>query len=86
MSDTLRDLDAAVQRHIAEAFPGEITDAWILISHSNGLDDNTHDLHNYRMTSASDSQPHHVDAGLVSVANRIIQDSWDYADHGDDDD
>lgn len=84
MADTLRALDAAVQAHIAENFPGAVTDSWVLVTHSNGLQDDDHDLHNYRMISASDTQPWHTDAGLIAVANRIVKDAWDFA--GEDDD
>lgn len=34
MADTLRDLDAAIQAHIADTFHGAIVDSWILVTHS----------------------------------------------------
>lgn len=82
MADTFRTLDAAVQAHIAEVFPGHLTDSWILVTHSNSLEDNG--LHNYRMVFG-DHQGWHVDAGLVSAAGRIVKDAWDY-DGADEDD
>jgi len=79
MADTLRALDAAVQAHIAENFPGAVTDSWVLVTHSNGLQDDDHDLHNYRLTEASDAQPWHTSEGLVRAAVKIMNDAWDFA-------
>ena len=82
MTDTLRALDEAIQAHIAEVFPGHLTDAWVLVTHSNSLAAEDAGLHNYRMVSSAD-QPWHTDAGLVSAANHIVKDAWDF--DGDDD-
>lgn len=75
--DSLEALERAIQNHIAEAFPGHVTDAWIVVTHSNTLDDDTHDLHNYRLVT-NESQAWHVDSGLVAAAYRMTRDAWDY--------
>lgn len=75
MTDTFRSLDEAIQAHIAEVFPGHITDRWILVTHSTHLDENG--IHNYRMVSGA-GQGWDVDAGLVSAGHRIVRDAWDY--------
>lgn len=81
MTDTLAALDAAIQAHIAEAFEGGYVDAWVLVTSSSTIED--HDISNYRLVTP-ETQPFHVDNGLVQVATRIMTDSWDS--FGDDDD
>jgi hypothetical protein len=83
MTDTLRNLDDAIQAHIANAFEGAITDAWVLVCHSSSLD--AHTVSNYRIVTP-DVQPIHTDAGLVEMAKMIIRDSWDNAYDDEDDD
>lgn len=85
MPDSLRTLDEAIAAHIAENFPGALTDSWVLITHSVGIQDDDHGIHNYRMVTA-DTQPWHVDAGLVQAGVRIVRDGWDFAGDEDDDD
>ena len=81
MSDTLRALDEAIQQYVAATFDGALTGAWVLVTHSQTLDNPN--VSNYRITTP-DVQPIHVDAGLVKMAGLIIQDSWDGAyDEGD---
>ena len=84
MSDTLAALDEAIQKHIAANFPGSITDAWILVTHSQTIE--KHQVSNYRIVTPA-SQPIHVDAGMKWAAKMILRDSWDGAfNDGDDDD
>jgi hypothetical protein len=78
---TLRDLDEAVQAYIANTFNGALTDSWLLVTHSQTLED--HGVSNYRIVTP-ESQPIHVDSGLVHMSKMIIRDSWDNAyDDGD---
>lgn len=76
MTDTLRILDEAIQAHIAVAFEGAIVDSWILVTHSQDIENHT--TSNYRIVTP-DVQPIHVDAGLVQMGSMIIRDSWDSA-------
>lgn len=76
MADTLRALDEAIQAHIAEAYEGSYVDSWILITSSSTLEN--HDISNYRLVTP-ETQPFHVDTGLVQVGKRIMDDSWDAA-------
>lgn len=82
MVDTLRALDEAIQRHIAECFPGALVDSWALVTHSQDLSDS---LSNYRFVS-NETQPYHIDSGLLTVGQKIIEDSWDRALLDEDDD
>lgn len=84
MSDETRfNLDAAISAHIADTFPGHYTSGWVVIVSSSALE--TPNATNYRLLTA-DSQPWHVDQGLLSVGNRIMKDSWDEDDTDDDND
>jgi hypothetical protein len=85
MSDETRaNLDAAISAHIADAFPGHYTSGWIVVTSSAAID--RPNTTNYRMVSP-DSQPFHIDDGLIKVGARILQDSWDEdASEEDDDD
>lgn len=76
MSDNLRELDEAVQKYVAATFDGARTGAWVLITHSQTLENPN--VSNYRITTP-EVQPIHVDAGLVKIAGLIVQDSWDGA-------
>lgn len=76
MTDSLEALDAAIQRHIAESFPGALTSSWLLVAHSQELDDDRQGISNYRIVTP-ESQPLHVDWGLARVGDRIVKDSWD---------
>lgn len=75
MSDTLAELDQAIQRHIGTVGEGAVAEAWILVVHSQQVDDNDA-LSGYRIVT-SETQPHHVDRGLIEVGRTIVQDSWD---------
>lgn len=81
MSDTLRELDEAIQAHIAAAFEGALVDSWILVTHSQSIDQHT--TSNYRIVTP-DVQPIHVDAGLMKMGDLIIKDSWEDAFEDDD--
>ena len=83
MTDTLRALDEAIQAHIAANFEGSITDGWILVTHSQTLE--KHQVSNYRIVTP-DTQPIHVDSGLIQTGQMIIRDSWDDSFNEDDDD
>lgn len=76
MSDTLGELDAAIQRHIGTAFEGAVVDHWFLVTHSQTLA--KFDVSNYRIVTP-DTQAIHLDAGLLKVAQMIVKDSWDSA-------
>ncbi|MCT1363324.1 hypothetical protein [Microbacterium sp. p3-SID131] len=78
MSDETRaKLDEAINAHVAENFPGYYTTAWVVIAASTALD--RPDSTNYRLFSPN-SQPFHVDNGLITVGAKILEDSWDDAD------
>ena len=83
MSDTLDELDRAIQRHVAEVSEGGFAESWIVVAHSQQVDDSDA-ISGYRIIT-SDTQPHHVDAGLIEVGKAIIRESWDTALSGDDD-
>ena len=83
MTDTLRGIDEAIQRHVSETMSGKIPDAWIIVVHAQSLGDD-HQVSNYTIIT-SDTQPHHVDAGLIEVGKAIIRESWDAALNGDED-
>ena len=74
MSDSLRGLDAAIQTYIATNYEGSLVDSWILVTHSQNVEQHT--TSNYRIITP-DVQPIHVDAGLLATGERIVQDSWD---------
>lgn len=83
MTDTLAALETAVQNHIGTLYEGSLVDGWILVCHAQTVEQ--HDMSNYRIITP-ETQPHHVDAGLVHVGGAIIKDSWDAAlTDGDDD-
>lgn len=76
MSDETRTgLDNAISAHIADIFPGHYTSGWVVIVSSTTLD--KPNSTNYRMLTP-ETQPLHVDEGLLTVGRKIIQDSWDY--------
>lgn len=82
MADTLDNLEAAIQAHIAAVYEGSYVDSWILVTHSQTVSE--HQTSNYRIVTPS-SQPIHVDSGLVATGKLIIRDSWDSSwDDGDD--
>lgn len=83
MTDTLRAVEEAIQQHIATTFDGALVDSWIVVTHSQTIE--KHDVSNYRIIT-HDTQPFHVDAGLLTVGDQIIQDSWDDGYEDDDDD
>ena len=83
MTDTLDDLDRAIQRHVAEMSEGGFAESWIVVAHSQHAAD-TDGISAYRIIT-SDTQPHHVDAGLIEVGKAIIRESWDAALNGDED-
>jgi hypothetical protein len=83
MSDTLQALDEAIQRHIGEVSEGALTDGWSLVTHSTQVDESD-PISGYRIIT-SDTQPYHVDAGLIEVGKHIIRGSWDAALDDDDD-
>lgn len=75
MSDETRaDLEASISAHIADAYPGDYTSGWIVVVASSSLD--RPEATNYRLVSP-DGQAFHIDDGLISVAKKIIRDSWD---------
>lgn len=76
MTDTLAELDAAIQRHIGELFPGAVTGSWILVTAGQRLEDGTDGACDYRLVTP-EAQPVHVVEGLLRVGERIAQDSWD---------
>lgn len=82
MTDTLRALDEAIQAHIAASYEGSYVDSWILVTSSATLE--AHDISNYRIVTP-ESQPYHVDAGLMHVGRQIMADSWDAWTEDDDD-
>ena len=75
MTDTLRGIDEAIQRHVSETMSGKIPDAWIIVVHAQSLGDD-HQVSNYTIIT-SDTQPLHVDAGLIHIGSQIVTDSWD---------
>lgn len=83
MTDTLANLEAAIQAHIGSIFEGEHVDGWVCVIHSQTID--AHTTSNYRIVTP-DVQPHHIDAGLLATGDKIVQDSWDYASTTDDED
>lgn len=83
MTDTLAALEQAIQAHIADAFEGSLVDSWIIVTHSQQVE--RHDLSNYRIVTP-ESQPIHVDRGLLDIGEQIAVDSWDNAWDEDDDD
>ena len=75
MSDETRaELDTAISAHIADTFPGYYTSGWVVVVASNAID--RPDATNYRMLSP-DTQPFHVDDGLINIGRRILRDAWD---------
>lgn len=82
MTDTLAALDAAIQAHIATAYEGAFVDGWVLVTSSQALEH--HDESNYRIVTP-ETQPFHVDCGLVEIARKITGDAWDAAFDGGDD-
>lgn len=73
-ADTLRAIDEAIQAHIATHYEGALVDSWIVVTHSQTIA--AHDVSNYRIVT-HDTQPYHVDAGLLATGKKIIDDSWD---------
>lgn len=84
-TDPMENLDQAVQRYIADNFPGALVTGWILVTHSQGLEDEDQGLSNYRLVTPP-NQPFHQDLGLVQIGAHICRDSWDNAWADDDDD
>lgn len=82
MTDTLNAVDQAIQKHVGEIADGAFAEAWIIVVHSQHLDG---DGNGYRIIT-SDTQPHHVDAGLIAVGHEIVQASFDEALYGTDED
>lgn len=76
MTDELADVDRAIQAYISRHFEGALVDSWIVVTHSQQIE--SHDLSNYRIITP-DSQPFHIDDGLISTGQRIVDDSWDRA-------
>lgn len=74
MTDTLQALETAIQNHIATAYEGNFVESWVLITASQSIE--AHDISNYRFVTP-ESQPFHVDSGLVETGRRIMRDSWD---------
>ena len=85
MTNTLAELDAAIQRYVAENFPGALTGAWMVVTHSQSLEDGRDGISNYRIITP-ESQPLHIDWGLARVGERIVKDSWDNDSYEEDDD
>lgn len=82
MTDTLDAVDQAIQKHVGEIADGAFAESWIVVVHSQTLEG---DGHGYRILT-SDTQPHHVDAGLIQVGHEIVQASFDEALYGEDED
>lgn len=82
MTDTLDAVDQAIQKHIGEIADGAFAESWIVVVHSQTVDGGGS---GYRLLT-SDTQPHHVDAGLLQVGREIVQASFDDALYGTDDD
>lgn len=82
MPDTLTVLETAIQNHIGTMFPGHHTDSWILVCHSQSIDES--EISNYRIVT-SEIQPHHIDLGLLEVGKAIARESWDSELYGDSD-
>ncbi|MEV4777470.1 hypothetical protein [Microbacterium sp. LWH12-1.2] len=74
MTDTLNAVDQAIQRHIGEIGQGAIAESWIIIVHSQTIE--ADGVSGYRILT-SDTQPHHVDRGLLDVGQAIVAASWD---------
>lgn len=84
MSDETRAaLDNAISAHIADTFPGYYTSGWVVVASSAHI--NRPDATNYRLLSP-DSQPFHVDDGLMQIGIRILNDSWNTSADDEDDD
>lgn len=83
MTDTLQAVEDAVQAHIASHFEGAYVDSFIVICHSQTIE--KHDLSNYRIITR-DTQPIHVDMGLIETGRAIIRDSWNAGYDEDEDD
>jgi hypothetical protein len=78
MTDSLRAIDEAIQRHIAELTEGDsVATDWILVTHAQQLDASD-PISGYRIIT-SDTQPIHTDLGLLEVGRIIAKSSWDAA-------
>lgn len=82
MTDTLNAVDQAIQKHVGEITDGAFAEAWIIVVHSQHVHGDTS---GYRIIT-SETQAHHVDAGLIQVGHEIVQASFDDALYGADDD
>jgi len=82
MTDTLQAVENAIQKHIASHFEGALVDSWVIVCHAQNIEE--HDLSNYRLLTP-ETQPFHVDAGLMDVGERIIAGAWDDWNPDDDD-
>jgi hypothetical protein len=83
LTDTLRTVDEAIQAHIAEKFEGALVDSWIIVAHAQTIEGGN--VSNYRIVT-HETQPLHVDAGLLDIGRQIVRDTWDAAYEDDDDD
>jgi hypothetical protein len=82
MTDTLDAVDQAIQRHVGEITEGGFAESWIIVVHTQTIDG---DISGYRLLT-SDTQPYHVDAGLIDIGQALVEASFDASMGGDDDD
>lgn len=82
MSDSLHAIDQAIQRHIGEISDGAVAESWVIVAHTQHYTDDQPS--GYRILT-SDTQPHHVDIGLLQIGLKITDASLDDAMYGGDD-